>query len=157
MVPFQPNNLVLWRDSTITLFRSVKDQYYPVIWKILGLFSSPNSREIDPAWLLSSPNITACQIEAWFHSDLTCLPLWDWSMHLNTCGLMGSCRHESITKRTAPNRMEPNPCGIAVKMLLDEGRGIVKTFIPLPGEKPLWKIVIAINTLGSSATCYGPL
>ena len=32
---------------------------YPVIWKILGLFSSPISREIDHPCLLSSPNITA--------------------------------------------------------------------------------------------------
>ena len=31
----------------------------PVIWRILGLFSSPISREIDHTQLLSSPNITA--------------------------------------------------------------------------------------------------
>ena len=28
-----------------------RDTYYPVIWKILGLFSSPISREIDHPWL----------------------------------------------------------------------------------------------------------
>ena len=32
---------------------------YPVIWKILGLFSSPTNREIDHPLLLNSHNITA--------------------------------------------------------------------------------------------------
>lgn len=53
--PLEKNPNPTTPDQKTELLKKQRQQIYPVIWQILGLFSSPMNREIDHPWLLSSP------------------------------------------------------------------------------------------------------